>query len=475
MDNIKVLILSSEMTPFAKSGGLGDVIGSLPIALRNQNIDARVAFPKYKSINTNDIKNLELCSTFPVSLGWRNQIANIYAFSDPFPTYMIENDYYFNRDGFYGHYDDFERFAFFTKAAIEMMHQIDFKADIIHFNDWQTGLGSIYLKDKYQSFTFYKDMKTIYTIHNLQYQGVFGKDILENVDLNSSYCTFDKLEFFNCISYMKGGINYADAITTVSETYAKEIQTHQHGFNLNGLLKHNSHKIHGIVNGIDVDFYNPSKNQYIYKNYDINSIKFKKENKAKLQKELGLPENDVPMISIVSRLADQKGLDILEQAIYEVMNYDVQFVVLGTGEEKYENMFKYLALNFPEKVSANIMFSEELAHKIYAGSDLFLMPSLFEPCGLGQLIAMSFGTIPIVRNTGGLSDTVKHQFNGFVFNDYDANGLLWAIREGIKAYYSDNFNELVKNAMKEDYSWNKSASKYKELYKKVLKGDTHES
>lgn len=471
MKDIKVLILSSEMAPLAKSGGLGDVIGSLPIALRQQNIDARVVFPKYKSINLDQVNNLEQCTEYYVNLGWRKQSATIYRYMDPFPTYLIENSYYFDRDGFYGYHDDFERFAFFTKAAIEMMHNIDFKADIIHFNDWQTGLGSIYLKDKYKSFTFYQDMKTVYTIHNLQYQGIFGKEIMENIDLDTSYCTFDKLEFFSCINYMKGGITYADAITTVSEKYSLEIQTPEYGYNLDGLLSSRKNIISGIVNGINTDIYNPEKNPYIYKHYNSDSIHIKKENKTCLQEELGLPIKDVPIISIVSRLADQKGLDILQQVIYEIMNYDIQFIVVGTGEVRYEHLFYDLAYRYPDKFSANIKFSEDLAQKVYAGSDLFLMPSLFEPCGLGQLIAMSYGTIPIVRNTGGLSDTVKHGLNGFVFNDYDGNGLLWAIKEGIKTYYSEHFNTMIKNAMQSDYSWNNSAKKYKELYENLLKGE----
>ena len=474
MPQLKVLIVSTEVSPYAKSGGLGEVAGSLPKALEKNGVDARVVFPKYKN-SKDKLKNPVFLASYPVTLGWRSQNAAVSQIEAEVTTYVIENEYYFGRDGFYGYGDDFERFAFFTKAAIEMLAQIDFQADVVHFNDWQTGLGPVYLNDIYRRFVFYEKMKSIFTIHNLQYQGVFGQSVLGTIGLNDGYFTSDKLEFYGNISFMKAGIVYADTVTTVSQTYSMEIQTPGYGYGMDGVLVRRRESLVGILNGIDDKRYNPETDDRIFEKYSAKNFEPKKNNKAELQKMLNLPVRpEVPIIGLITRLVDQKGLDLINISMGELMNKDIQMVVLGTGDWQYENMFKYMAGCNPSKVNANICFNEDLAQKIYAGSDMFLMPSLFEPCGLGQLFSMRYGTIPIVRNTGGLADTVKHfnsetrQGNGFVFNDYRADGMMWGINTALSVFYNrPEWETLIRNAMECDFSWNRSATQYIELYKKT--------
>ncbi len=473
----KVLIVASEVTPYAKSGGLGDVIGSLPKALKQLGVDVRVVFPKYASIKGEYLNSLKYINSFNVSLGWRSQQASVYSLDGDVPMYLIGNDYYFGRDGFYGYGDDFERFSFFSKAAIEFLNCVDFMPDIIHVNDWQTGLVPLYLRDNYSGFVALSKIKTVITIHNLQYQGLFGREVLGAIGLNDGYFNSEKLEFNNSISFLKAGLFYSDAITTVSETYAKEVQTPEYGYGMDGILRSQAFKFSGIVNGVDMDTNNPEEDKRIYATYSSKNMKNKKKNKEALQKELNLPvRDDVPVISVVSRLADQKGFNLLYVAMEELLSKDIQLVVLGTGDGSYEHLFKHMAWRAPEKVSANIFFNEQLAQKIYAGSDMFLMPSLFEPCGLGQIFAMRYGTVPIVRQTGGLADTVT-QFNpktnegtGFMFKDYDANGMMWAINQALDVYNNNKsgFAQIVKNGMGLDFSWQKSAAKYLELYEQLV-------
>ncbi|MDR2903309.1 MAG: glycogen synthase GlgA [Clostridiales bacterium] len=475
-NRLRVLIVATEVSPYAKSGGLGDVAGSLPKELLRNGVDVRVVMPKYRTIREEYLKNCQYIHSFELHLDWRRQSASIFQLDSDVPTYLIENDYYFGRDGFYGYGDDFERFAFFSKAAVEFLGIVGFKPDIMHFNDWQTGLAPIYLNDQYKKFLFYSDIKTLYTIHNLQYQGVFGRDILGHVDLNDGYFCGGQLEFHGNVSYMKAGLSYADHISTVSETYAREIQTPAFGYGLDGALRYRANALSGILNGIDYDANNPETDKRLYFNFNSESLENKRKNKIELQKALHLPERaDVPMFSVISRLVDQKGLDLIAQCMDELMSKDIQFVLLGTGDGRYEHLFRYMAQRYPDKVSANIMFNEDLAQKIYASSDLFLMPSLFEPCGLGQIIAMRYGTVPVVRKTGGLADTVSHynretkEGNGFLFEDYLASGLMWAVNQALDAYYSDEWDNVVKNALASDFSWKKSAEKYIELYQS-LKG-----
>ncbi|MDR3091676.1 MAG: glycogen synthase GlgA [Clostridiales bacterium] len=475
-EDLKVLIVASEVAPYAKSGGLGDVAGSLPRELCKLGVDCRVVFPKYEDIRDDWFKGMEYVDSIVVALGWRKQGASIHQIKAEVPTYVIENDFYFRRHGFYGYGDDFERFAFFSKASIEMLTKIDFRPDVIHFNDWQTGVATVYLKDVYGKFTFFNGIKSLYTIHNLQYQGVFGREVLGTIDLDDSYFAPDKMEFYDNINFMKAAIVYADAVSTVSETYASEIKYSNFGYMLNGVLQSRGDDVYGVINGIDVDHNNPETDSRIYAPYSKDDLSGKAKNKAELQKDLGLDVRpEVPIISIISRLADQKGLDLVALCMEELMGKDLQVVVLGTGEGRYEHLFKHYSWRFPNKMSANIFFSDELAQRIYAGSDMFLMPSLFEPCGLGQLFAMRYGTIPIARRTGGLNDTIE-AYNpetgggtGFLFNDYVASGMMWAINSALGLFWDNKeaWTKLIKNAMNKDYSWAASAKKYVELYKKL--------
>jgi len=470
---MKVLIISSEAAPYAKSGGLGDVVGSLPAALKKNGIDARVVIPKYKSIKDEYFKECRYLGSFQTQLSWRRQSAGIIERSGDFTTYFIENDYYFGRDNYYGYDDDNERFAFFCKAVLEMLQFIDFFPDVLHCNDWQSGPVCLLLKEYFNKFADYKNIKTLFTIHNLQYQGTFSRDTLEMLDV-SDWC-FGNVEFYGSMNYMKTGLVYSDMINTVSETYAEEIKTFQYGYGLDGVMRSCAGKLCGILNGIDYEKYDPATDKRIYANYTINSLDRKKINKHELQKELGLEQKDVPMISIISRLADQKGLDLVYWVAEEILSRDIQFVVLGTGEKRLEDFFINLEKRFPGKMSANILFDDTLAQKIYAASDMFLMPSLFEPCGLGQIFSLRYGTVPIVRKTGGLSDTVTHfdaktkTGNGFVFENYTSDGLMWAINDALKVYNSGEWKYVVENAMKCNFSWDVSAEKYIALYKKITK------
>lgn len=472
---LKVLFVASEVSPYAKSGGLGDVAGSLPKSLQSAGVEVKVVFPKYKSIKQQYLEKAKYIDSFAVSLGWRDQSATLYSLEADVPTFMIENDYYFGRDGYYGYGDDNERFAFFCKAAVEFLAKIDFVPDIIHCNDWQTGPLCLYLKDLYKRLTAFADVKSLFTIHNLQYQGNFGKDTLYMMDLNDGYFTDDKMEFYGNVSYMKAGIMYADAINTVSRTYSHEIQTSQYGYGLDGVLRNRSNCLSGIVNGIDYEENNSETSKKIYENFNVHNLQGKRNNKYKLQEELNLPQRDVPMLSIISRLVDQKGINLVIDCMDELMSKDVQLVILGTGDGRYEYLFREFANRYRDKVSANILFDDTLAQKIYAASDMFLMPSLFEPCGLGQLFAMSYGTVPIARTTGGLVDTVKQynfengEGNGFLFQDFISSGLMWAINEALSAYYDNNqWNKVVSNAFNTKFSWDDSAVEYIKLYEKLV-------
>ncbi len=470
---LKVLVVSSECAPFAKSGGLGDVIGSLPKVLRDNGVDVRVVLPKYRSINTEHFIGINYLGSFETHLSWRRQPAGVLLKDDYVKTYFIENDYYFGREGFYGYGDDNERFAFFCRAVLEMLQFIDFYPDIIHCNDWQTGPICILLKEIYSKFTAYKNIKTLYTIHNLQYQGTFPRETMEMLEI-PDYC-FSSMEFYGQISFMKSGLVYADAISTVSRTYAEEIKTFQFGYGLDGVMRSRQDRLFGILNGIDYEKNNPATDNRIFVNYNTDCPDKKKLNKTELQKQLGLEVRDVPLVSIISRLAEQKGLDIVSWVAEEMLNRDVQLVLLGTGERKLEDFFRGLEWNHKGRVSANIKFDDILAQRIYASSDMFLMPSLFEPCGLGQMFSLRYGTIPVVRKTGGLSDTVTHfnrdtkTGNGFVFEHYTADGLMWAFDQALSVYYSDDWKLVVRNAMESNNSWEASALKYVELYNKIIK------
>lgn len=477
---MKVLFAASECHPFIKTGGLADVAFALPKALRKLGIDARVILPKYSKISDYFKNQMHHIASFGVPVGWRSQFGGLeYLEFDSVPFYFIDNEYYFSRDNAYGDYDDGEKFAYFSRALLQAITYMgDFNPDIIHCNDWQTALVPLLLKDHYRDYSNYNHIKTVYTIHNLKYQGVFGKELLgELLNLDEGYNSEDNLKFYDGISFMKGGIKFADKITTVSSTYAKEIQAPYFGERLDGLLKDRDWDLWGIVNGLDYDIYNPKTDMHLFSKFDYKSLKNKLQNKLKLQEMLGLPVSaDIPIIGLVSRLVDQKGLDLISFVIEELLSDGIQLVVLGTGDKKYEDMFKHFAWKYPNKLSANIGFDNSLAQKIYAASDMFLMPSLFEPCGIGQLISMRYGSLPVVRETGGLKDTVipfnpcNGEGTGFTFENYNAHEMLSAIRKGEDLFYNykDVWKAMVIRAMKQDNSWTKSAYTYIDLYNSLL-------
>ncbi|WP_444311094.1 glycogen synthase GlgA [Megamonas funiformis] len=473
---LKVLYVASEAVPFVKTGGLADVAGSLPKELKQKGVDVRVVTPKYSGIKEEYRNNMEHIYDGEINVSWRKKYLGIdrYDYKDV-PFYFIDNQEYFYREGYYGYPDDVERFTFFCRAVLEMLPHIDFWPDVIHMNDWQTGLISVYLKLEHNEDVRYNKIKTVYTIHNLKYQGRFWKGYLPDV-LGLDWKCFNNgdLEYFDDINFMKGAIVYSDKVTTVSRSYAKEIQDPYYGEGLEGMLQKRDADLSGIINGLDYEDYNPETDKYIFKNFDVhNAIAIKGDNKEQLQKKLGLPVNrKIPMIGMVTRLVEAKGLDLVTRILDELLEYEnVQFVILGTGDRQYEDWFKGLVWRYPKKVSANIFFNNELAHQIYAASDLFLMPSQYEPCGIGQLIALRYGTVPIVRATGGLKDTVEaynnytQTGNGFSFNNYNAHELLFSIKRAIDGIADDRKHiHLVENAMTADYSWEESAKQYKELY-----------
>lgn len=473
---LKVLYVASEAVPFVKTGGLADVAGSLPKELKQKGVDVRVVIPKYSGIKEEYRNNMEHIYDGEINVSWRKKYLGIdrYDYKDV-PFYFIDNQEYFYREGYYGYPDDVERFTFFCRAVLEMLPHIDFWPDVIHMNDWQTGLISVYLKLEHNKDVRYNKIKTVYTIHNLKYQGRFWKGYLPDVlGLDWKYFNNGDLEYFDDINFMKGAIVYSDKVTTVSRSYAKEIQDPYYGEGLEGMLQKRDADLSGIINGLDYEDYNPETDKYIFKNFDVhNAIAAKGNNKEALQKKLGLPVNrKIPMIGMVTRLVEAKGLDLVTRILDELLEYEnVQFVILGTGDRQYEDWFKGLVWRYPKKVSANIFFNNELAHQIYAASDLFLMPSQYEPCGIGQLIALRYGTVPIVRATGGLKDTVEaynnytQTGNGFSFNNYNAHELLFSIKRAIDGIADEGKHiHLVENAMTADYSWEESAKQYKELY-----------
>ena len=480
---LKVLFVSSEVDPFIKTGGLADVSGSLPIAIANEGHDIRVVLPKYSAINEKFTQNMRHVINYTVNLDWRVQPVDIseYEHKDNeknkgIKCYFVGNDYYFNRNNIYGEYDDAERFGFFARAVLEMLPKLDFAPDVIHCNDWQTGIVSVFLKDQYKCYDFYKNMKSIFSIHNLRYQGNFPPEVLNIIGLDYGYNNADALEFYGGVSYMKAGIKYSDVITTVSETYAKEIQMIEYGYGMDGLIRKRSDVLYGIVNGVDYDKNNPETDKLIYANYNKDTLDVKKYNKEKLQEELGLPKRDVPLIGITSRLTEQKGIRLIDEAMEELLGLDIQLVILGTGEWHFEEMVRYMQSRWPEKVAVYIGFNLEIARKILSGSDMYLMPSLFEPCGLTQLYSYKFGAVPIVRKTGGLADTVR-QYNlhektgtGFVFENYTSWEMMNAIKYALDIYLNHKYDwiDLVKRNMGLDFSWTSSAKKYIALYQKVI-------
>lgn len=481
---MKILFAASECVPFIKTGGLADVVGALTPVLKAQGADVRVILPLYAAIPQEYVNQMKLECEFEVELCWRRQYCGIKSLEYQGVTfYFVDNQYYFGRSYIYGlGGDEYERFGFFDRAVIDALVHLDFKPDVVHCHDWQTGMIPALLKIQYAQYPFYQDMKTVYTIHNLQYQGVFPiKAVQDTLGLGDSLFTSDKLECYGCANYMKAGLVYADELTTVSPSYADEIQTAFYGERLDGLLRARKDQLVGILNGIDVNDYDPAKDPQIYANYDPYHLGGKEICKQELQKELGLEvDPTVPLVGIISRLSNQKGFDLIECVIRELMATGIQLVVLGMGEAKYTNLFSWAESEYPGRLATRFAMNHQLAHRIYAGSDMFLMPSQFEPCGLSQMIAMRYGSVPIARETGGLRDTVlsynkfTDEGNGFTFFNYNAHDMLHTVRRAVH-YYNNNrdvWYRLIVRGMTGDYSWYSSAGKYMALYEEVTKPAT---
>lgn len=480
----KILFAASECVPFIKTGGLADVCGALPKEFDKKEWDVRVVIPNYECIPDKYRKHFKYVTHYYTNQGSVNNSVHVGIMEyelDGIKYYFIDNLMYFGGSTPYTNDMkwDIEKFSFFSKAVLSILPIIDFKPDVIHCHDWQTGLIPVYLKNEFMGDLFYHGIKAVMTIHNLRFQGIWDIDTMKAITgLDGGLFTSDKLEFYNNGNMLKGGLAYADAITTVSDTYAEEIKTLEYGEGLQGILNARSHDLTGIVNGIDYDSYNPEKDKTLFVNYTKDDFRKKKfKNKLELQKELGLPvDKNKFMIGLVSRLTDQKGLDLIETVMDGILDENTQLVVVGTGEEQYEKMFRHYETIHPEQVSANILYSDKLARQLYASADAFLMPSRFEPCGLTQLISFRYGTAPIVRETGGLKDTVnaynaeENSGDGFSFTHYDAEEMLGAINYAKELFFNNKrrWNQLVERGMNKDFSWHASKQRYEELYQHLI-------
>lgn len=475
---MKVLFASSEALPFAASGGLAEVSSSLPHAMRQRLIGCRVVMPLYECIPAELRSSMTFLTSLSVPVAWRRQYCGVFeAKVNGVIYYLLDNQYYFKRQGMYGHYDDAERFAFFSRAVLEMLPYIGFRPDVIHANDWQAALIPLYYSLFYATRDGYQGIKTVFTIHNIQYQGKYGMELLEDVVGIPQSCR-QLVEYDGCVNYMKAGIETADRVTTVSPTYAGEILDPWYSWGLDPILQARRWKLSGILNGIDTDSYDPAADPEIYRNYSAKTVeKGKAANKQALQERLSLPQRpDVPMIGMVTRLASHKGLDLVKYIADDLLQRDVQLVILGSGEWIYENYFRELQQRYPDKCRYCVGFVPELARKIYAGADIFLMPSKSEPCGLSQMVACRYGTVPVVRETGGLKDSIRDCGDeggfGYTFKSYNANDMLGAIDRALGAYRNPEFfAELRQRCMAEDFSWGRSANEYIRLYRALLKGE----
>ena len=472
---MKVCFIAAEAAPFVKVGGLGDVIGSLPKALRELGVDARVILPLYSSIDRERF-GLKYKAYQFVDLGWRHSYCGIFETEvDGVPCYFVDNEQYFNRDSIYGQADDGERFAFFSKAALEILPALDFKPDVVNVNDWHTALSVIYLDVlKSREAEFYKDMKSVLSIHNIEFQGKFNPYEMGNLfGLENKY--FDALIYNGDVNLLKGAIQLADRVNTVSETYAREILDPYFSYGLDKILTVEQGKLRGILNGIDVDKFNPKTDPMIPVNYDLKTFEDKVQNKLAFQKEMDVEVNaDIPLIGMVTRLTHQKGIDLILQASEEILKTGAQLVILGTGDAHYESALRSLEHYRHDRVRSILLFSNEMSAKIYAASDLFLMPSKTEPCGLSQLISMRYGTVPVVHRVGGLRDTVIPftgvEGNGFTFESFQAGDMMDAIYRAVTCFYQspDEWKQIIKNNLQKDVSWEQSAKKYLDLYHEVV-------
>lgn len=472
----KVLFVAAEALPYVKTGGLADVAAALPKALLKENYDVRVVMPLYFNIPDKFRTTMQYLGCCYVALAWRYQYCGVFTQKyDGVTYYFLDNEYYFKRNGIYGHYDDAERFAFFSKAALEALPIMDFTPDIIHCHDWHTGLTPVYLDVYYRNSPYCKNARTVFTIHNIQFQGKYGNEICDDI-IGLPTDKKSLVQYQNCVNYMKGAIECSNKVTTVSPTYAKEILNSYYSFGLQDILGARKYKLCGIINGIDVDLNNPATDKALFKNYDKDTVADKAANKKGLQQMLNLDQNpNVPVIGMVTRLTEQKGMDLIANVFEEILSKGIQMVVLGSGDWKYESLLKDMQKRFPDKLRAVLGFSGDLASKIYAGADIFLMPSKFEPCGLSQMISMRYGTIPVVRETGGLKDTVvpyngaTKEGTGFTFYSYNAHDMLYAIERAVGLYYDykDDWKQLVQNAMSQDFSWNNICKQYIALYENL--------
>ena len=479
---MKILFTASECVPFCKTGGLADVVGSLAPALAEQGHDVRVIMPKYSLIREEYEHKMFHTADFEVNLGWRRQYCGIEQLDMGGVTYyFLDNRYYFGRNYIYGMGgDEYERFAFFSRGVLNALPLIPFSPDIIHAHDWQAGMIPALLRIQYGGLPLYSAIRTVMTIHNLQYQGIFGiQEVQDVLGLPDSAFTDDKIEHFGSANFLKAGIVYADEVTTVSPSYAQEIQTIFYGERLDGLLRAKRSHLTGILNGLDTREYNPAHDPRIKAQYSAGDLSGKAECKRALQEELGLEvKPDVPIIAMIGRLNSQKGLDLVDYVISDIMREDLQLVCLGMGESRYVNLFSWAEQNYPGRVAAQFVMDSNLAHRIYAGTDIFLMPSAFEPCGLSQMIAMRYGTVPVVRETGGLRDTVLSynrftgEGNGFSFFNYNAHDMLHVIQRALRYYHEDKaaWRTLMERGMQADFSWTKSSRLYLDLYRKLMPG-----
>ena len=476
---MKILFVSSECVPFIKTGGLADVVGSLATVLARDGHDVRVVLPMYTAIELQWQQKMESVLHFDVQLGWRRQYCGVLTLKhDGVTYYFLDNKYYFGRPYVYGlGGDEYERYSYFCRAVLNALPLIDFQPEIIHAHDWQAGMVPALLKIQYQHLPFYAPIRTVFTIHNLQYQGIFGiKEVQDVMGLGDGLWSADKLEFSGCANFMKAGLVYTDIITTVSPSYAEEITTAYYGERLDGLIRSRKDSLYGVLNGIDTDLYNPETDGMIYQTYTDKTLADKAKNKAALQKDLSLEARDVPLIAMIGRLTNQKGLDLVDCVLGDIMGENLQMAILGMGDARYTNLFSWAETKYRGQLAARFAMDNALAHKIYAGADFFLMPSLFEPCGLSQMISMRYGAVPIVRETGGLRDTVLSyneetgEGNGFTFQNYNAHDMLAVIRRALEYYRNkqDVLLTLRKRGMQGDYSWAHSAKEYEALYRKAL-------
>ncbi len=477
--NKNILFVCSEAFPFAGTGGLGEVMGSLPkeINALGAGYEARIILPLYESFPIEDRANLEFICHINVPLAWRNQYCGLFKYNYRGTVYyFIDNEYYFKRPNLYGYYDDGERFAFLSRAVAELIPHLGWKPDVLHCQDWQTALVPIYYKLFYMYREGYEGIRTIFTIHNIEYQGKYSKSIIEDVFGIPAH-EYMSIEHRGCINLMKGAIDYSDAVSTVSPTYAQEIMDPFYAHGMENVLLKNSYKLRGILNGVNVDDYNPETNKSLFRNYTVKTVhNEKKVNKTELQKMLSLPVNEnVPMIAVISRLVAHKGLDLIRFAMNDIMKNDVQVVLLGKGDPEYEGFFTHMQQMYENKVCSIIAFNKDLSHKIYAGADMFLMPSKSEPCGLSQMMACRYGTIPIVRKTGGLKDSIidcgdGDYGNGFTFQSYNAGDMIRAVDRAVGLYrdYHDKWKGLMDRAMTSDFSWVCSAKEYVKFYNEMF-------